>query len=149
VHSGTIEVVQDNALGKGDLVADLESQGVLESVAAVDLVLDNPLTIQAGTLISTPPSVTAVPNGPFALSAQVISARQIDLQWHNNSGDADGYLLERQTGDGDFEPLANLSPDSLSDTDDTVTAGNTYNYRIFALNDFGDSSIATSAEVSV
>jgi hypothetical protein len=82
------------------------------------------------------------------LSAQVISATQIDLAWHDNSDDADGYLLERQTGDGDFEPLANLAPDSVSFTDDTVTAGNTYTYRLFAFNDFGDSSIATSVGVS-
>ena len=102
----------------------------------------------ARTPISTPPSVTTVPNGPFALSAQVISATQIDLAWHDNSDDADGYLLERQTGDGDFEPLANLAPDSVSFTDDTVTAGNTYTYRLFAFNDFGDSSIATSVGVS-
>jgi hypothetical protein len=52
VNSGTVEVAQDDALGSGPLTADLAERGVLESVTDIgDPILDNPLTVEVGTLI--------------------------------------------------------------------------------------------------
>ena len=51
VNSGMVEVAADHALGIGPLIADLAAAGVLETVSTIgDPILDNPLTVEAGTL---------------------------------------------------------------------------------------------------
>ena len=52
VISGTVEVVSNDALGTGPIIAKLAAQGVLESVDTIgDPILENSLLIEAGTLI--------------------------------------------------------------------------------------------------
>ena len=96
----------------------------------------------------TPPTVTTVPNGPYAITGHSIPGTGISLQWHDNSDNEDGFILERQTGNGLFEPLTELPPGSISYIDNTAIAGDTYTYRVYAFNDLGDSSIATSSPIT-
>lgn len=91
--------------------------------------------------------VPTVPNAPINLTGAVASDG-INLSWTTPTFDGNspitGYRIERSTNGGPFEVIAaNTNSTSTSYTDTTVAGGNTYAYRIYALNAEG-SSVASN-----
>jgi len=90
---------------------------------------------------------TTLPAAPTNLTAVVVNASQIDLAWSDNADNEDYYKLERKDGDGDFILIAELPEDTEAYSDEDVTAGHSYTYRVSASNAMGDSAPASVGPV--
>jgi FtsP/CotA-like multicopper oxidase with cupredoxin domain len=96
--------------------------------------------------------LSAVPLGPAAptgMQAKLIAGPQVLLTWVNNATNATSIVIERQTGTGTFTTLATIAINLASYVDSTATAGQTYTYRVKAVNASGSSSYSTSGAVAV
>lgn len=100
---------------------------------------------------NTAEAVTPVPQSPPAaptsLSAAAISISQIDLTWADNSGNEDGFKIERCQGSGctNFTQVAQVVANMSAYQDTGRTAGTTYSYRVRAFNGSGDSGYSNTA----
>ncbi|HVT90263.1 MAG TPA: NPCBM/NEW2 domain-containing protein [Tepidisphaeraceae bacterium] len=79
-----------------------------------------------------------------------LNGQQVDLSWTEATEGITSYHIERKTGDGDYETLADLSGDELATTysDTTVQPGQTYHYRVSA-NNGTDSEFSNEFSVDV
>ena len=100
---------------------------------------------------STVASATTQPNPPPApgsLTATAANSGEIDLSWGSSSG-ATGYRVERSnsptTG---FSTLTTVSAPSSSYADQSVGAGSTWYYRVFATNGGGSSGASPVASAT-
>ena len=88
----------------------------------------------------TPPSV------PSNLQATAISSSQINLTWTDNSGNEDGFKIERKTGSGGtYGQIGTVGGGVVAYSDTGLTCGSTYYYRVRAYNTVGDSSYTSEA----
>ena len=100
----------------------------------------------SGTTAETPPE------SPTNLDAVASSSTQIDLSWQDISSNETGFKVERSP-DG-FEPwteIAALANNSTGYSDNSVSPGTTYYYRVFSNNSAGASgysniTVATTDE---
>jgi fibronectin type 3 domain-containing protein len=90
---------------------------------------------------------TDFPLPPTALTALTIGDTKIDLAWTDNSGNEDGFEVERCVGVGcsDFTLLIALGSDVTAYLDNTTSLGNSYSYRVRALNFAGASDFTNIA----
>jgi hypothetical protein len=112
------------------------------------------LPASASATVGTAP--TTVPAAPSALAATVQAGPQVRLSWTDNAPSTafpaaeTGFLVERCTGVDcgltpiNFAQIATVGPRTsgpatVSYVDTTVTAGNTYNYQVKAVNNGGSS----------
>ncbi|MDF1555610.1 MAG: hypothetical protein P1P84_21235 [Deferrisomatales bacterium] len=102
----------------------------------------------------------AGPAAPTALAAAVEAGPQALLSWTDNAADETGFVVERCTGltcSGDpanFALIATVGPrtkgsSTVTYVDATVTAGNSYSYRVAAVNAAGTSAYTNIVAVSV
>ena len=91
---------------------------------------------------STPPAA------PSNLTLQVVSYRQIDLTWQDNSNNEGGFWIERCTGSGctNFFQIAQAGSNVTGYSNAGLTAETTYTYRIRAFNSAGNSGYSNAAE---
>ncbi|GAB4489407.1 MAG: choice-of-anchor D domain-containing protein [Thermodesulfovibrionales bacterium] len=88
------------------------------------------------------------PDAPTGLNATVVNTNRVDLGWNDNSGNEDGFIVERSVNGGDFAFLGSVGAGVTAYSDTTVTAGNTYSYRVYAYNGFGNSAPTNTATVT-
>lgn len=98
----------------------------------------------SGEAIATTPTPTAqTPASPSNLAGITISSSQIDLSWTDNASNETGFRVERAPDvggvAGTYSAIAALGPDASSYSDNGLTSGTTYWYRVFAYNGDGDS----------
>ena len=107
----------------------------------------NSSTVTTTGAAAPPPTGTAtsVPNAPFGLVATAVSSTQVVLSWVNNFNNASGIYVQRQVNGGSFSTIATLSATTASYTDNSVSAGSTYAYRVQAFNNKGTSSFSNTA----
>ena len=75
----------------------------------------------------------AVPAAPSHLTAAATSSSQISLAWADNSGNEDGFRVERLNGaTGAFEPVATVGRNVTGWSDAGLAADTTYTYRVRA-----------------
>ena len=108
-----------------------------------------------GPVISSAWSNTAtvgIPTIPLAPS-NVVAVQQIGLQmsvtWTNNATNATGITLERSVNGAAFVGVGGFGPATATYVDPVLIPGNTYAYRVRALNLAGFSAWATSNTVAV
>jgi hypothetical protein len=90
------------------------------------------------------------PAAPSNLAASAVSSSRIDLTWMDNSGDEDGFTIERCLGSGctDFADLPTPVASNVTSFQDTGLVANTvYRYRVRAYNADG-SSVSDIAEAT-
>jgi fibronectin type 3 domain-containing protein len=80
------------------------------------------------------------PFKPTNMASSVISANRVDLTWQDNAIGEDRFRLYRSVNGGAYAVIANLAENVESYSDTTVTAGNTYCWRIRAQNGLGYSN---------
>src|SRR5262249_35013849 len=75
-----------------------------------------------------------------------IEAASLQLSWADNSQNEDGFDIERKAGaDGVFLALTTLGANERSYTDDNLSNGTTYCYRVRAFNSAGSSAYSNEA----
>ncbi|MFN3653176.1 MAG: S8 family serine peptidase [Armatimonadota bacterium] len=89
-----------------------------------------------------------LPAAPGGLAAHAARPGEIDLAWTDRSGDEAEYHVERRGTDGLFRRMAVLPPDSTAFTDTTVAAGETYSYRVAAVNGAGPSAYSINVDAT-
>jgi fibronectin type 3 domain-containing protein len=93
---------------------------------------------------------TGVPANPTLLTSIPQAGPQVQLTWRDNATTESGFRVERCIGAGctGFAAIATTpgrnNVGSVTYTDTTVTPGNTYFYRVFAVNANGDSALPTN-----
>ncbi|MEQ9405584.1 MAG: LamG-like jellyroll fold domain-containing protein [Cyclobacteriaceae bacterium] len=81
------------------------------------------------------------PNEPSDLVTSEIADTQIDLTWTDNSTNETGFTIERSDGNNSsFSTLNSVAANVTSYSDNSVTAGNGYFYRVIANGSSGDSN---------
>jgi alpha-tubulin suppressor-like RCC1 family protein len=77
---------------------------------------------------------------PINLNMAVISSSQINLAWIDKSPDETGFTIERSyNGTGSFYQIGTVGANTALYSDNTVTPGNLYYYRVQAYNDITNS----------
>lgn len=85
------------------------------------------------------------PDAPTLLTAVQNGAGQIDLGWTDNSGNEDGFSIERSDGDNlNFVEIDTVAADVISYSDTGLGSG-LYYYRVLAYNAAGDSAYSNEA----
>ncbi|RJR32439.1 MAG: hypothetical protein C4576_30110 [Desulfobacteraceae bacterium] len=132
----------------GSPVGDLQTPGF--PTMSADSV-SNTLSVIVGNA-----PATTVPAAPTNLRADPPTGPQVNLAWRDNANNETGFVLERCTGVGctNFAQIAapgpkNNPPAQVTYVDSTVAAGETYSYRVKAVNAVGSSGYATLANVAV
>ena len=76
------------------------------------------------------------PASPLNLRVS-LSGDTSSLTWQKGDDRHTGYTLKRKlTADGTYEAIASVSTDSYSDN--SISSGNTYWYRVFGTNEYGE-----------
>lgn len=84
------------------------------------------------------------PSAPSAISTQGPPGSVI-VSWQDSGRIETGYKVERRTGSGSFQQVADLGQNVLSYEDTNVSEGTVYTYRVRAVNFFGTSPFSTEA----
>lgn len=72
---------------------------------------------------------------PTNLTGSAVSSTQIDLAWTDNSGNEEGFIVERGSGLGTaFAQIVSVPANTRRYADPTVSAGTLYTYRVKAFN---------------
>jgi hypothetical protein len=115
---------------------------------------DTSITFQfitrAGSVIDsyTINSSSTVPAAPSDLAATATSASQIQLSWTDNTTNETGYKVERSTDGTNFVEIAPSLGNVTSYTDNGVSAGVKYYYRVRAYNTAGTSGYSNVASAT-
>jgi PKD repeat protein len=90
------------------------------------------------------------PAAPSNLTASAVSSSQINLAWTDNSGDEDGFKIERCQGAGctNFAQIATVGANVTTYSNTGLSASTTYRYRVRAHNASGDSPYSNEAEAT-
>ena len=99
--------------------------------------------------VASATTTMTAPEAPTGLAATVLSSTEIELTWQDNSTNETGYKVERQpSGTTNWEEIKILGANVTTYTDNTVTKGQTYKYRVVAYNN-GGSSYSAEASATV
>lgn len=103
-------------------------------------------TAQATTPAGPPPP----PLAPSNLAASASSATQINLSWTDNSGNENGFRIERCTGSTctNFVQIAEVGANVTSFPNTGLTKSTTYRYRVRAFNVPGNSAYSNIASAT-
>ena len=86
------------------------------------------------------------PQSPTNLNVASSTYTQIDLSWQDNSNNESGFTIERSDDANSWSIVADSLPaNSTGYSDNTVSAGMTYYYRLFAFNSAGSSGYSNTA----
>jgi FtsP/CotA-like multicopper oxidase with cupredoxin domain len=94
-------------------------------------------------------NVPAAPAAPTNLAAILRNGPQVELTWRDNSNNETGFVVERAVDGVNFSVLTTVGANTTSYVDTTVMAGNTYSYRVQAVNAGGGSAYSNTASISV
>ena len=104
---------------------------------------------------SPPPTTVGVnlPAAPTNLTATLQPGPTVSLTWRDNASNESGFVVERSTNGGAFAqiatPAARGGTGNVTIVDNAVTLGDTYGYRVTAVNVAGSSAPSNTASVGV
>jgi hypothetical protein len=98
-----------------------------------------------GTIV--PDGGSTAPTAPSGLSGSAPSASSIRLGWVDNSGNEDGFKIERLQG-STWTQVAVVGVNVTTWQDTGLTAATTYSYRVRAYNGGGDSAYSNTASAT-
>ncbi|NJM94676.1 MAG: carbohydrate-binding protein, partial [Cytophagales bacterium] len=85
---------------------------------------------------------------PSALSASAIGSSQINLSWTDNSGNEDGFMIERKQGSGAFSQIATVGAGVSSFSNTGLSPSTSYTYQVRAYNAVGNSAYSNQSTAS-
>ncbi|MFH1898349.1 MAG: PQQ-binding-like beta-propeller repeat protein [Candidatus Desantisbacteria bacterium] len=80
------------------------------------------------------------PDAPSSLSIRVCSSKGAELSWIDNSNNETGFVIERKTGEGEFNVVTDVPVNTTKFTDTGLLAVTKYEYRVAAYNLKGESA---------
>jgi fibronectin type 3 domain-containing protein len=83
-----------------------------------------------------------LPGSPGNLSSGMIGSTEVELTWQDNSDNEDGFRIYRNG-----EEIATVGANVTSYTDTGLQPGTSYNYRVVAFNESGESSTGVSTGI--
>jgi len=89
-------------------------------------------------------AVGTPPAAPSSLTSSAANTSQINLAWHDNSSNEDGFVLSRSTDNVTFTPVVTTGSNVTSYGDTGLKAGTKYYYRVVSFNSFGSSGPASA-----
>jgi uncharacterized protein (TIGR02145 family) len=89
-----------------------------------------------------------VPIPPVDLTGTIVSSTQVDLTWTDKSTNESGFKIQRKTGTQTFADIGTTGKDVTNYSDQGLTAGTTYTYRVYSYNNTGNSP-TYSNEISI
>lgn len=93
------------------------------------------------------------PVAPTNLTATLQAGPRVSLTWRDNATNESGFVVERATNGGAFAPIATpparANTGTVTMTDNSVSPGNTYDYRVRAVNVAGTSVPSNAVTVPV
>jgi hypothetical protein len=100
-----------------------------------------------------PAVCTGAPQSPAApsnLTANAVSASQVNLSWTDNSGDEANFRIERCSGTGcnSFSEIAQVNANIVSFSDNNVSASTPYSYRVRSYNTNGYSDYSNTSQAT-
>ncbi|OJJ23532.1 hypothetical protein BKI52_03985 [marine bacterium AO1-C] len=107
---------------------------------------DSSLVDSALTLTTNP----SLPNSPTDLNARLTESNQIELSWQDQADNETSFEIYRSVNNtNNYSQLVVLNPDIKLFTDQNVTEGNVYYYRVRAVNSTGTSLFSNEVNASV
>jgi len=91
----------------------------------------------------------AAPAAPSTLVATLQPGPLVRLTWRDNSNNETGFAIERSVNGSAFAALVTVGSNITSYVDSSVTAGNTYNYRVRSVNAGGSSAFSNTSGATV
>ena len=89
------------------------------------------------------------PAAPSGLTAASLATNQINLTWIDNSGNEDGFNLERSTNGGNYTTVGTVEAGATNYSDAGLAAGTTYFYRVQAFRScWGNSAYSAPASTT-
>jgi fibronectin type 3 domain-containing protein len=93
-------------------------------------------------------ATTTAPAAPSGLVATAASSTQINLAWTDNSGNEDGFKIERSTDGANFLEIATVGANVTTYADTGRTAATAYYYRARSFNIGGNSGYSNVANAT-
>ena len=93
-------------------------------------------------------TVATVPTAPGNLAAAATSSSSIVLTWTDSASDESGFIVQASADGATWNQVAALSANAVSFTHSGLTAGQTYNYRVYAYNSVGNSALSNTASAT-
>jgi hypothetical protein len=91
----------------------------------------------------------SAPAAPSSLNASSSSPSRVELTWADNSGNEDGFALERSLdGGSSWQEIATTARNQSSYLDSGLAASSTYHYRVRAYNSAGHSPYSNTASAT-
>jgi fibronectin type 3 domain-containing protein len=143
----------DAAAGSVDLSTQAGGSwsAVMLGIGGTVSIARNPLNNSFSALLNggSGLSIASALSDPTNLAATVISNSQVDLSWTDNSTIETGFAIERSSDGGvSFAPLAQVNANVTAYSDTTVADGQSYVYRIKAIDLTSSSNWLTSNAVT-
>jgi hypothetical protein len=92
---------------------------------------------------------TTVPNAPWGLKSSV-SGLKVTLNWQDASTTEEGFVIQKSQDNGaSYTQVGTVKKNIITYTDENVTAGKTYLYRVKAENSAGSSKFSVPLSVII
>ena len=154
-HTGAIATSTNPLQIGGDSIYGQYFAGLIDNVRVYNTALTATQIQTDQTTPVTPsgPPDTTPPSQPGTLSANAVSASEVDLSWGASTDNVGvtGYKVERCSGTGcsNFTQIGTTTGTGTTYKDTTVSAPNSYSYRVRATDAAGNlstySNVATAA----
>jgi hypothetical protein len=149
VTFATINTVGANVVSYSDMTVAATTTYWYQIVAANGTGSSLPSNIATVTT----PGAAAPPAAPTNLAAVLYNAPlRVRLAFRDNAGTETGFVIERADNGGPFVQIAAPGPfagtGTLTYVDSTVVLGNSYAYRVKAVNSGGSSAYSNTASIS-
>ncbi|MCK4655206.1 MAG: hypothetical protein KAU01_12260 [Candidatus Cloacimonetes bacterium] len=92
-------------------------------------------------------TVTTIFSQPSELSVEIINDQSVKLTWKDNCDFEEGFIIERKDKKGDFIEIARTLADETSYTDEGLTNGLKYLYRVRAYTSLNESDFSEKVTV--
>ena len=114
-------------------------------VVTAEIVVNAAMVQSSDSAVVTATTLIPLPAAPTNLAAQSATANEVVLSWAYNNNDVTGFRIERQASQsGLWDYSWTVAADTTTSSDSSAVPGQSYDYRVFAVNGGGDSATASN-----